>query len=183
MEATFTGIDTRQFEQVFKAHFKALHAYAITILNEEAMAEEIVQQVFFKLWEKRNEIRIRQSLKAYLYSSVYNHCMNYLKHEKVKQRHQHYIIQSGNGGDESAGRKIMLQELENKISGALNRLPQQCRTIFQMSRFEELKYREIAETLNLSVKTVENQMSKALRIMRKELEAYLPVFFIIMINF
>ncbi len=160
---------------LFKAHFKPLHAYACTILREEAMAEEMVQQVFYKLWEKREQVIINQSASAYLYRSVYNECLNYLKHQKVKQAHQHHTRHTAEEASEHASKKIIAKELEAKIADALTQLPEQCRTIFQMSRFEELKYREIAQRLNLSVKTIENQMGKALKIMRMQLAEYLPL--------
>ncbi len=175
MDINPTGISEAAFEQVFKSHFKALHAYACTILQEEAMAEEIVQQVFFKLWEKRDQVNIQQSLNAYLYRSVYNECLNYLKHKKVRKAHQSHTLYTAGTASDQVSRKVIARELEEKIADALNQLPEQCRTIFQMSRFEELKYREIADKLNLSVKTVENQMGKALKIMRMQLVEYLPV--------
>lgn len=182
MEATLTGIMETEFEQVFKSHFKALYVYASTLLKSDTQAEEIVQQVFFKLWEKRARININQSVTAYLYSAVYNECLNYLKHEKVKRKHQAYVMHTAAPGTESTPKKIIAKELEMKISEALNCLPEQCRTIFQMSRFEELKYREIADKLNLSVKTIENQMGKALRIMRAQLIEYLPILLVTILS-
>ncbi len=175
MKIHTTGISTQAFEEVFKSHFKALYAYAYTILKEDIMAEEMVQKVFCKLWEKKDAIQIEQSLPAYLYRAVYNECLNHLKHENVKRTYQSYVMHTTTESVESAGKKVMLRELEHKIAEALKRLPEQCRTIFQLSRFEELKYREIADKLNLSVKTVENQMGKALKIMRTQLKEYLPV--------
>jgi len=180
MDRINTGISEAEFEQAFKSHFKALHAYACTILKEEAAAEEIVQQVFFKLWEKKEQVHIQQSVSAYLYRSVYNESLNYLKHQKVKKAHQSHTLYTSGTSSEQVSRKVIARELEAKIAEALNQLPEQCRTIFQMSRFEELKYREIADRLNLSVKTVENQMGKALRIMRTQLIEYLPLLLVLL---
>lgn len=173
MEISTKGVTKAEFEQVFKAHFKALHAYACTILREETQAEEIVQQVFFKLWEKREQLDIKQSIQAYLYRSVYNHCLNHIKHLKVRKAHQAHAIYTGSEVEVSASKKVIGKELQVKIADAMEQLPEQCRTIFQMSRFEELKYREIADKLKLSVKTIENQMGKALKIMRIHLSEYL----------
>lgn len=165
------------FERTFKTHFKALHAYACTILRSEAMAEEMVQNVFYKLWEKRGQVNIKESLSAYLYRSVYYECLNHAKHTKVKNAHQSHV--SYHDRDiEQANERTSLRELEQRLAAALKDLPEQCRTIFQMSRFEELKYREIADQLGLSVKTVENQMGKALRILREKLVDFLPVIII-----
>ena len=166
------------FERAFKEHFKALHAYAYTIIRDEDNAEEIVQNVFFKLWEKKEQIEEITSLKAYLYRAVYNDSLNLLKHTKVRAAYETYV-KSGAGEGGTAIDTLSTKELQAKIDKALNELPEQCRTIFQMSRFEELKYREIAEQLNLSVKTVENQMGKALKVLREKLADCLPVLFII----
>lgn len=172
----------QEFEDVFKTHFKALHAYAFTIVRDDTTAEEMVQNVFCRLWEKKEQISIHLSVKAYLYRAVYNESLNYLKHEKVKESYRSYAARHMEEGI-SATAGISLKELEERLSKALNVLPEQCRTIFQMSRFEELKYREIAEQLGISVKTVENQMGKALRIMRTQLADVLPMLLFILFNF
>jgi RNA polymerase sigma-70 factor, ECF subfamily len=166
------------FETIFKTHFKGLHAYACTIIKDEMAAEDIVQNTFFKLWEK-NELHKLQSPAAYLYRAVYNESLNYLKHAKVKQAYQTFVSKSMEHNESAAGR-ASLRELQEKLDTALNDLPQQCRTIFQMSRFEELKYREIADRLGLSVKTVENQMGKALKLLRLKLVDFLPVLLILL---
>lgn len=166
-----------RFEEVFKANYKALHAYACTIMREEDAAEEVVQNVFYKLWERKEQINSLESPVAYLYRSVYNDCLNHIKHLKVRAAHQSYTLHTSKES-ENHSNQTDVRELEKKIEKALKILPEQCRTIFQMSRFEELKYREIADRLNLSVKTVENQMGKALRILRTELAEYLPIILI-----
>ncbi len=177
------GISEQLFEEVFKAHFKNLYGYALTIVKDDIHAEEIVQQVFFKLWEKREKLNIQQSVQAYLYRAVHNECLNYLKHQKVKQAYQAYAKHTMQEGTDNNIRTMIGKELETKISEALERLPEQCRTIFQMSRFEQLKYREIADKLNLSIKTIENQMGKALKIMRMHLVEYLPSIMVLMWTF
>lgn len=164
-----------QFEQLFKSHFKALYGYAFTILNDDVMAEEVVQNVFCRMWEKREQIAINQSAKAYLYRSVYNESLNYLKHQRVKASYQQHAARHADTA-QSASAPIVHSELQQQLAKALNELPEQCRTIFQKSRFEELKYREIAEEMGLSVKTVENQMGKALKILRSKLIDFLPAF-------
>ena len=168
-----TVYDDKLFEQLFKDHYKALHAYAATILKDADLAEEVVQQMFLKFWEKRELLVIATSIKAYLYKCVYNDSLNYLKHENVKKKYQDFTQLTANTLSEFASAKAELNELEIKLREALNELPEQCRTIFQLSRFEELKYREIADQLGLSIKTVENQMGKALRILRLKLVDFL----------
>jgi RNA polymerase sigma-70 factor (ECF subfamily) len=171
---TFNGkVDT--FEKLFKTHFKSLYAYAYTIVKEEMVAEEMVQNVFFKIWEKKGGSEIQSPALAYLYKSVYHESLNYLKHQKVRAAYQAHTVHQMKNHTDSASKKIMLSELEQQINKALSELPEQCRTIFQMSRFEELKYQEIADKLGLSIKTVENQMGKALKILRLKLVDYLPL--------
>lgn len=167
--------DDRAFEQLFKSHYTALHAYANVILKDEDTAEEIVQAMFMKFWEKRELLNIQTSLKAYLYKCVYHDCLNHLKHEKIKMKHQEYTYHTMDTHHEAASARVELTELQKKLGVALNELPEQCRTIFQMSRFEELKYREIADQLGLSIKTVENQMGKALRVLRLKLSDFLAL--------
>jgi RNA polymerase sigma-70 factor, ECF subfamily len=175
--------DEAVFEQVFKTHFKNLHAYACTIIKDEAAAEEVVQQVFFKLWERSKALSISGSVAAYLYRAVYNESLNYLKHQKVQSNYQQYFTHTMKNENDAAGKKLSLKELEGKLHTALNELPEQCRTIFQMSRFEELRYREIAEQLGISVKTVENQMGKALKLLRTKLVEFLPFTVFCLLNF
>ena len=173
--------DEAAFEQMFKTHFKRLHAYAFTILRDEIQAEEMVQQVFFKLWERNENLSLTGSISSYLYRAVHNESLNYIKHQKVRSNHQLNIAYSMKNEVEHPAKKIMAGELEKKIHTALNELPEQCRTIFQMSRFDELKYREIADNLGISIKTVESQMSKALRLLRVKLVDFL-IFILLFIH-
>jgi len=173
--------DEAAFEQMFKTHFKRLHAYAFTILRDEIQAEEMVQQVFFKLWERNDNLSLTGSISSYLYRAVHNESLNYIKHQKVRSNHQLNVAYSMKNEVEHPAKKIMASELEKKIHSALNELPEQCRTIFQMSRFDELKYREIADKLGISIKTVESQMSKALRLLRVKLVDFL-IFILLFIH-
>jgi len=169
------------FEDAFKTHFKALHSYAYTIVKDDIMAEEMVQNVFFKLWKNKETVEINQSFTAYLYRSVYHESLNYLKHLKVKSAYQAHAARNMNNSD-NATDKLKLKDLEEHLDKALRELPEQCRAIFQMSRFEELKYMEIAAKLGISVKTVENQMGKALRILRLKLVDFLPAMIVLLLN-
>lgn len=165
----------RAFEKIFREYFKSLHAYAYTFMKDDEQAEEIVQNVFCRIWEKRDQLKPDGSLKAYLYRSVHNESVNYLKHQKTRTAFQvHYSNEEQIAGE--ASENILAAELNSQIQKALNELPLQCRTIFQLSRFENLKYKEIADQLNLSVKTVENQMGKALKVLRLKLAEFLPIF-------
>jgi RNA polymerase sigma-70 factor, ECF subfamily len=174
--------DEKAFEQVFKEHYKPLHAYAFTLLNDDAAAEEMVQNVFFKLWERTEALTITGSVGAYLYRAVHNESLNYLKYQKVRSEHSLRVSYHMDGRGESATRAVQVKELEEKIRTALSELPEGCRTVFQLSRFEDMKYSQIADTLGISVKTVENQMGKALRLLRTRLAEFLTLL-ILFINF
>lgn len=163
---------------IFKTYYQPLCRYAYTFLNDADEAEEIVQASFISIWDKRAQVDIQTSFKSYLYRTVRNNCLNVLKHNKVKQQHARYALADGEPVHESVSENVEARELEQKIQDALQTLPDQCRLIFQLSRFEELRYQEIADQLQLSVKTVENQMGKALRLMREQLKDYLPLFLI-----
>ena len=177
---TALEVGEEAFEELFKSHFKRLFAYAITILKNDAVAEEVVQNVFFKMWEKKGMVEIQTSVTAYLYRAVYNESLNYIKHQKVKASYQAHAATFGESSDTHATSRVQLSELQQKLDIALKELPEQCRTIFQMSRFEELKYHEIATRLGISVKTVENQMGKALKLLRIKLADYLPFLLILL---
>jgi len=167
------------FELVFKTHYKNLYVYALTMLKDEDEAEETVQQVFFKLWERSEQLNIDGPVAAYLYRAVHNESLNFLKHQKVKESHRLHVAYSMKNKSEQPQEKILSKELENKFKDALNELPEQCRTVFQLSRFENLKYKEIAEKLQISVKTVENHMGKALKLLRIHLIDFLSLLFLL----
>lgn len=163
------------FEQVFRDYYERLCNYANTILNDMDEAEEIVQGTFLGLWEKRSGIRIHTALKSYLYQSVHNSCLNRLDHLKVRRAHREYILHNADETVDSGAQPALTRELETRIEKAVSSLPPQCQTVFRLSRFGGLSYSDIAIQLNISVKTVENHMGKALKIMRERLRDYLPL--------
>jgi len=159
------------FERTFKTYYGALCGFAMGYLKDKDSSEEAVQHIFFNFWEKRESIQITSSLKSYLYQSTRNHCLNVLKHEQVKTK-AHVELTHDERGEEN---EIEAAELSDRIENAIAELPVERQRIFRMSRFEELKYKEIAEKLNISVKTVENQMGKALKHLRQALADVLPI--------
>lgn len=162
------------FEQIFRQFHPMLCRYAHTILKDVEAAEEIVQDVFLKIWEKRESLVITVSVKSYLYRAVHNSCLNLVDKKKKEVRMDEVPLKIVH---QSAApvEDIQTRELEKAIAGALDQLPEQCRKVFELSRFGNMKYREIAEMLGISIKTVENQMGKALRIMREQLATYLTI--------
>lgn len=175
--------DITAFEMLFRTYYQPLCRYAYSFLQDKESAEEIVQSTFLMVWEKRDTLAIRTSVKPYLYAMVRNACLNVLKHEKIKQKHAGEELAVADRSYDSVSQMVASNELEYKIKAALERLPEQCRIVFKLSRFEELKYAEIAEQLNISVKTVENHMGKALKIMREQLKDYLPLIMVFLNGF
>ncbi|MBC7425568.1 MAG: RNA polymerase sigma-70 factor [Bacteroidia bacterium] len=171
------------FETLFKRYYSTLCSYAGKIIKNSDASEEIVQDCFVKLWEKRANINIDSSVKSYLYRSVHNACLNGIKHEAIKDTYKNLQAQHYSSSFAFATDALHASELQTSIQKAIDTLPPQCKTIFTMSRFEELSYREIAEILNLSIKTIENQMGKALKIMRLQLAGYLNLFILITLLF
>jgi RNA polymerase sigma-70 factor, ECF subfamily len=171
--------DLAAFELVFKEYHRPLVNYATTIVKDADESEDIVQQVFITVWNKRSTIDIHTSIRSFLYKAVYNACLNKIKQQAVRKNYAKEI--QLNHGNVSTDAGIQQKELQQKIDEAIEELPEQCGRIFKMSRFDNLKYQEIADTMTLSVKTVENQMGKALKLMREKLKEYLPyiVLFII----
>lgn len=173
----------RVFEQIFRKHYASLCHYARSILKDPDDAEEIVQNVFCTWWEKRVFIDINISLKSYLYRAVHNHALNRIKHLKVQDTYRQHNAEVLEQTEVTATDTLQHNELQQQLGKAIDRLPEQCRLIFRLSRFEELKYAEIAEQLGISVKTVENQIGKALKILRTQLADFLTVSLVLALSF
>lgn len=141
-------------------------------LNDLDAGEEIVQDLFVKFWENRNSINITSSVRSYLFSSVRNSCLNFIKHRKIEESYKQYNEEQRESGAVSAEDELEGSELEIQIRKAIDQLPPKRKKVFIMSRFEGLKYREIAEKSGISIKTVENQMGKAIKFLRQELADY-----------
>jgi len=168
---------------LFRTYYQPLCKYAYTFLQDKEDAEEIVQSTFLMVWEKRESLAIRAAVKPYLYAMVRNACLNVIKHEKIKQKYVGEEVALATRSQDSVSHAIASNELEYRIKMAMEELPEQCRMVFKLSRFEELKYAEIARQLNISIKTVENHMGKALKIMREQLKDYLPLIVVFLNGF
>ena len=171
-ETLFRQGDKQAFEQVFRAYYSRLVHYACKVLGDQDEAEEMVQQVFITLWETRQKMNIHTSLKSYLYRSVHNRCLNNLEKSSVRQKYNEEMKATTEEAVQPL-QKLEHAELEREMKRALDKLPDQCRRVFELSRYEGLKYAAIAEVLGISIKTVENQVGKALKILREELKEYL----------
>jgi len=161
--------DIKQFEALFRSSYASLVKYAKTLIKDHDTAEEIVQDLFFRLWQNKEKIKIESSLNGYLFRSVHNRCLHYIEHLKVVERHAQEMSFEQNITAESPSDVLYYKELQAKIARTIEKLPERCGKIFCMNRFEGLKYSEIAEKLSVSVKTVEANMGKALKEFRKVL--------------
>ncbi len=163
------------YEALFREHYEGLCIYAHFYLKDYAAAEEVVQDLFFNLWKKREELEITTSIKSYLYKAARNHSLNVLKHIEVRENYKKMNEEHRSESELQGTNELEAVELEERIKAAIDQLPPERKKIFLMSRYEDLKYREIAEKLNISVKTVEAQMGKALRFLKEQLSDYLPL--------
>ena len=169
-----TEIDSQALESLFRTHYDGLSRYAFTIIKNQAEAEDVVQGLFVKLWEKRKDLDVIKDTKAYLYRSTHNESLNAIK--KLKRIAGDEEIKDSSLADLNDANSILIgEELQVRIESAMNQLPDKCQEVFRLSRMEQLSYKEIAQQLEISQKTVENHMGKALRMMREGLKDYLPL--------
>ena len=143
--------------------------YAARFMDTREEAEEIVQDVFVKFWEKCESLSPDSSIKSYLYRSVHNSCLNAIKHEKVKDVYKQHVAQFLESSYQDTIEINDPDTLRSRIHQEIDNLPPRCSEIFKLSRFEGLKYQETADHLKISVKTVEVQMGKALKTLREKL--------------
>lgn len=182
MELTVTELfeltkegDRGAYERLFRMYYTPLVRFARDIVKDTDTAEDLVQEVFVKVWERKAAIEIKTSVMAYLYMAVKNHCLN-----KLKAEQRHAFMEDGLADDlristNHTDEQSDTIKLAQHIQDAIEKLPPRCALIFKMSRFEEKTYKEIADALELSVKTVENQMGKALHLLRQHLTPYLKI--------
>jgi RNA polymerase sigma-70 factor (ECF subfamily) len=165
--------DRDAFDAIFRAHYPALVGVAERVLGERAVAEEAAQDVMVELWRRRETLSVDESLRAYLFRSVRNRALNHLRHERVKQRAAPFAAGESVTHAEATAR-LEEEEIGAALRAAVDALPERCREVFELSRGHGLRYAEIAGVLGISVKTVEAQMGKALRVLRERLAPWLP---------
>ena len=179
-----TSLSVREnFDSIYVNNFSRLFLFAKEYVLFDEEAENIVQDIFLMLWEKRDALRVDVSLTAYLFTLVKNKCIDFLRHQMVEQMYSENVKHEYN---EELNVKLFAlesfdhnfsseEDIETLLRNAIDKLPERCRLIFIKSRIEGKKYKEIAEELNLSVNTVEGQISIALKKLREELKDYLPL--------
>lgn len=168
------------FEKLFHAYHDKLHLYAFNILKDSEAASDIVQLVFKKLWEKRNDLVMEEAIAGYLYKTTYSLCLNDIRNNRIRREHTRLATIHTTRTNDNAKDKVLTGELTRRIQQVLDDLPAQCRLIFIMSRMDGKKYAEIAKELDISVKTVEAQIGKALKIFKAKLSDYLVLILVIL---
>ena len=174
-------LDEITFEKLFKSNFKGLCLFALRFVKDYDVAKEITQDAFISLWEKRDTIDLSRQVKSYLATAIRNKSFNYLRdNKKFNNEIQDFerIVEP----DYKSNDLLENKELKAEITRAIDELPEKCREVFMLSRFENKKYQEIADKLQISIKTVEAQMSKALQHMRIRLAEYIAIFILLLIN-
>ena len=165
--------DESAFDYLFNFYYPGLIIYANRYLEDNHLAEEIVQTVFLKLWQDRRFIEINSSVKSYIFQTVRNKCLDVLKHRKVRVNYAKNIQHESEPSSDDTWNSYVESELYVILIRAVEKLPPECQKIFRYSRIRNLSNKEIADKLDISIRTVENQISKALRFLRGELKEYL----------
>jgi RNA polymerase sigma-70 factor (ECF subfamily) len=179
--ARFRNGDMEAFRKIYDTFCGPLYRFAYSYLKDSFEAEEIVQDVFLKVWEKRDEVDEHKSIKSYLYRITVNKVFNELKHRVVKQKYEQHAINFNHETGETPESAIQFQELNKKLELLLTQLPEQQRNIFIMSRWKGLSNAEIAESLNLSIRTVENQIYRAAKFIKLHLNDHYPIVVLLII--
>ena len=161
------------FDAIFRTHYARMVGTAEALLGERAAAEEAAQEVMLELWRRRASITIETAIGAYLFRAVRNRALNQIRHNRTRQQAEP-ILAAEAGTVAPSDARVREHELRAAFSAALEELPPRCREVFELSRGQGMRYSEIADALGISVKTVEAQMGKALRIMRERLAEWLP---------
>ncbi|MDO9153346.1 MAG: RNA polymerase sigma-70 factor [Paludibacter sp.] len=160
------------FSLLFQKYYKDLVLFAGTFLPDRFLCEDIVQNIFLKLWNNREHLIIDTSLKSFLLRSVQNSCLDELKHQSVVRVHEAYTIAFEPFDDLNTEHYVLYSDLQLQFAEALLKLPDTCREVFEMNRIEGFKYKEIAQKLKISERTVEVRIGKALMLLRKHLKEF-----------
>ncbi|MHB1278825.1 MAG: RNA polymerase sigma-70 factor [Bacteroidia bacterium] len=172
--------DESALKELFHLYYDALVHFVTPMLRDQDRARDVVQDVFFKIWEKRHDLQVTNSLKAYLYMAVRNHALNIIKREnRIELNDDEAVLEAKSGTHDGSYDRLREKDLQKKLAACLDLLPPKCRQVFELSRFEHFSNKDIADTLDISVKTVENQMTKALQLMRSNLLPYLRLLLIL----
>lgn len=176
--------DKTVYEQLFRTYYADLCKFGLKYVRDETIAEEIVQEIFINIWERRAALKITSSIKSYLFTAVRNRSFNYIKLQLPKEQKKVDIEGIGLLMDDDSEKELRMEELKSYVQVAIEALPNKCRVIFDLSRNAGMTYKEIAEELDISVKTVENQVGLALKKLREQLNPiWDKIMFLLFLNY
>lgn len=175
--------DDAAFEQLFRAYFKLLTVYAASFLKDLDVAQDLTQDVFVRLYERKSSLEIHSSLKSFLYTTVRNKCLDYIKINRIHNDHKEVIKKQFAGAEIEHSDRVMQVELQQQIYNAIDALPEQRQKIFKLSRLNGKSNQEIASELDLSKRTVETHISNALKNLKEQLSGYINLVIIIITKF
>lgn len=167
------------FDYLFNYYYSSLCAFSMQYLKDQNAVEDLVQDFFVSLWMEASDLKICSSLRSYLFAGVKNRCLDIKKHQKVTEKYRTYMLFSVEGQDNSVDHYFAESELRQAIEKSLKKLQPRCREIFELSRLNGLSNQEISERLGISKRTVELQVTNALKILRKELIEFLPIWLVL----
>lgn len=174
--------DYQSFERLYEKYWEKLYDYVIRRINSHEVSQEIVQEVFVSLWEKRNTIQINTSVASYLFAAAKYQMLNYIKACAVREKYaENFRAFSASRFDNSTEESMALSELQGQILQGMSTLPEKCKEVFLLKRVQHLSTHEIASQLNISPKTVENHMTRALKILRVSLQEFFLLFIALLI--
>ena len=162
-------------DSLFRTHYSFLCQVVFRMIGDANQAEDLVQEVFYELWRKREKLQINQSIRAYLKRSAVNRTLNFIRDRKLVVNDESALPLDLASSEAGATQQQQAEELQQQINVAIGELPERCRIVFSLSRFEHMSNQQIADQLDISTKTVENQMTKALRYLRERLSPYIGV--------
>ncbi len=173
--------DEKAFETLFRTYYKSLCLFAHKILKDDVVAEEIVQDIYYYVWDKRETLELTTSVKSYLFKSVYNNSLKNIRHQKIVKNYEAKV------GNEDTSFELQenyaeIGEMMHIIKLTLDQVPERTREIFELNRNEGLKYQEISDKLNISIKTVEAHMTSILKLFRENLKDYMMVVLLFLIG-
>ncbi|WP_346854839.1 RNA polymerase sigma-70 factor [uncultured Draconibacterium sp.] len=177
----FKSGDEKTFEVIFNANYEAIVGFCTQFISDVDASKSTAQQAFINLWLNRDKVERVNGIRAFLYTAAKTGCLNYLRHEKYKIQYQkHTIAEKENRLNQDILQsfqfnRLEYMELEEMIQSAIDKLPEKCKVVFMKSRFEGKKNQEIADELNMALKSVESNITRALKILRKELQEVLPL--------
>ena len=166
------------FDYIFNYYYSSLCAFSMQYLNDRNAGEDLVQDFFVSLWIEAPHLQIRSSLKSYLFAGVKNRCLDFQKHQKVTEKYRSYILFSAESDDNTTDNYFAESELRQAVQKSMGKLSPRCREIFELSRLNGLSNQEISDHLGISKRTVELQISNSLKVLRKALIDYLPLWLV-----